>query len=157
MVTESIPAFDCYAELGVAANADHHAIEAAYRTLAMRHHPDRASDVAAATARMTRLNAAHTWLSDPVRRSRYDRERHPPRTTRVVVPPVERREDFRSTTEPNRLRDTTLMIALMGVLGLLLVGFALVIFALAVIVCIVILVYVGIMLARESRALKRRG
>jgi curved DNA-binding protein CbpA len=156
MVTESIPTFDCYAELGVPTSAERHEIEAAYRTLAMRFHPDRATDVAAATARMIRLNAAHTWLIDPDRRTRYDRERHPLRATRTVMPSPDRYDGFRATSEPNRLRDTILMVALMGILGALLLGFGTVVFVIAAIACILMLVYFGVMLAMESRATRRR-
>jgi hypothetical protein len=156
MVTESIPAFDCYAELGVPATADRPQIEAAYRSLAKRFHPDRATDVTAATARMIRLNAAHAWLIDPERRTRYDRERHPVRATRIVVPSMDRHEGFRSTSEPNRLRDTILMVALMGLLGALLLGFGTLVFIVAAAVCIVVLIYFGVLLAMESKATKRR-
>lgn len=66
-----------YDELGVAPTASAAEIRAAYVALARRHHPDRmgtsADDVRAqAAARMARVNAAWTVLSDPARRAAYD-------------------------------------------------------------------------------------
>lgn len=66
-----------YAELGVPASASPAEIRAAYVALARRHHPDRMGtspdDVRAeAAARMARVNAAWTVLSDPQRRAAYD-------------------------------------------------------------------------------------
>ena len=49
------------------------------------------------------------------------------------------------------------MLAVMGLLGALLLGFGTVVFIVAAIACIVILVWFGITLAMESRALKRRA
>lgn len=66
-----------YDELGVAPTASPAEIRAAYVALARRHHPDRmgASPEAVraeAAARMARVNAAWTVLSDPMRRAAYD-------------------------------------------------------------------------------------
>lgn len=66
-----------YDELGVAPSASPAEIRAAYVALARRHHPDRmgaASDADRrdAAARMARVNAAWTVLSDPARRATYD-------------------------------------------------------------------------------------
>jgi curved DNA-binding protein CbpA len=44
------------------------AIEAAYRSLVKRHHPDVAAS--ADDQRMKRLNLARDWLTDPIRRRR---------------------------------------------------------------------------------------
>ncbi len=44
-----------------------------------QHHPDVAGPAAGDLAK--RINVAHDWLSDPELRARYDRERHPRRTT----------------------------------------------------------------------------
>jgi hypothetical protein len=67
---------DHYARLGVAPDADHDAVRAAYRALARRLHPD----VQLAGAADTRLAMAlvnESWqvLSDPRRRAEYDLER----------------------------------------------------------------------------------
>lgn len=66
-----------YDELGVAPTASAAEIRAAYVALARQHHPDRmgaSSDVvrAESAARMARVNAAWTVLSDPARRASYD-------------------------------------------------------------------------------------
>jgi curved DNA-binding protein CbpA len=64
--------FDPYAILQVSQDADQEVIQAAYRTLARRLHPDR-SDDPTASAQMARLNAAWETLGDPERRAAYDR------------------------------------------------------------------------------------
>jgi curved DNA-binding protein CbpA len=66
-----------YDELGVAPSASPAEIRAAYVALARQHHPDRmgtSAEVvrAEAAARMARVNAAWTVLSDPAKRARYD-------------------------------------------------------------------------------------
>jgi hypothetical protein len=66
-----------YEELGVAPTATAAEIRTAYVALAREHHPDRntgrsAGERAAAAARMARVNAAWTVLSDPQRRAAYD-------------------------------------------------------------------------------------
>jgi hypothetical protein len=72
-VPDSIPEVDLYAELEVDRRASPEGIEAAYRQMIKRHHPDVAADEAAATTRVKRLNLARHWLSDPQRRAAYDR------------------------------------------------------------------------------------
>ena len=57
-------------------NADQEVVEAAYRRLARKYHPDVSSDPDAA-ARMRRLNEAYAVLGDPQRRARYDRQQGP--------------------------------------------------------------------------------
>ena len=73
-VPETLPEFDLYAELGVAPTADRATIEAAFRRLMKKHHPDVAR-ADAAGRRGKRLNAARYWLIDAERRARYDRAR----------------------------------------------------------------------------------
>ena len=65
-----IPAFDLYAELEVSERASIETIQAAYRSLQLRNHPDRVGPEAG--DRAVRLNIARDWLTDPERRARYD-------------------------------------------------------------------------------------
>ncbi len=60
-----------YQILQVDTAADPEVIEAAYKRLALKHHPDRSSD-ADAPERMRELNTARAVLLDPVRRRAYD-------------------------------------------------------------------------------------
>jgi len=69
-VPDQIPDFDLYAELEVSERASVETIGAAYRSLQLRNHPDRAG--AGAGDRAVRLNIARDWLTDPERRARYD-------------------------------------------------------------------------------------
>jgi DnaJ-class molecular chaperone len=63
-------ASDHYALLGVARVASAAEVRRAFRTLALRHHPDRAG--ADSTELFQRIAAAYAILSDPDARSRYD-------------------------------------------------------------------------------------
>lgn len=65
---------DHYETLQVSPRADAEVIEAAYRVLARRLHPDR-NPSPTATAAMAQLNAAWETLRDPVRRAAYDARR----------------------------------------------------------------------------------
>jgi len=65
---------DCYRLLQVDPSAEQEVIEAAYRRLARKYHPDVNPDPAAA-ARMRELSAAYHVLRDPARRAEYDRRR----------------------------------------------------------------------------------
>ena len=77
MTREAIPSFDLYAELEVSRSAGVATIEAAYRSLAKRHHPDAVAGAGGRAGgddtRIKRLNTARDWLTDPERRARYDR------------------------------------------------------------------------------------
>jgi curved DNA-binding protein CbpA len=73
-----LPPDDLYARLELPPDASFEAIEIAWRALLKRHHPDIAGAAAVEVAK--RINVAHDWLSDPVLRERYDRERHPRRS-----------------------------------------------------------------------------
>jgi curved DNA-binding protein CbpA len=66
---------DPYETLQVARNAEIEVIEAAYRSLARKYHPDRTAS-AASTKRMQEINAAYAVLKDPAKRIEYDRK-HP--------------------------------------------------------------------------------
>jgi hypothetical protein len=66
-----------YEELGVTPTASPAELRAAYLALARAHHPDTMGDAGerdrqVAAARMARVNAAWTVLSDPARRAAYD-------------------------------------------------------------------------------------
>ena len=65
-----------YEELGLARDCDEAAIKAAYRRLALQHHPDKnPGDEEAAAARFRAVQAAYTVLSDPAERAWYDSHR----------------------------------------------------------------------------------
>ena len=74
-----LPPDDLYARLELPVNASFEAIEIAWRALLKQHHPDVAGPSAGELAK--RINVAHDWLSDPELRARYDRERHPRRSS----------------------------------------------------------------------------
>jgi hypothetical protein len=61
-----------YQTLQVDPSADPEVIEAAFRRLALKYHPDTSTDVAA-SVRMREIIEARECLSDPDRRLRYDR------------------------------------------------------------------------------------
>jgi curved DNA-binding protein CbpA len=67
-----MPDPDLYRVLQVHPEADPEVIQAAYRRLAQRHHPDAPGG---SDARMAELNDAYAVLMDPQRRSEYDRRR----------------------------------------------------------------------------------
>jgi curved DNA-binding protein CbpA len=66
--------FDPYKTLQVDPEAEDEVIQAAYRRLARKYHPDVAPGAEAA-ARMAGINAAWELIGDPVKRALYDRER----------------------------------------------------------------------------------
>lgn len=67
---------DYYTVLGVERGSDEGEIKRAYRALARKFHPDVAQDKAAAEARFKEINEAYEVLSDPQKRSMYDRFGH---------------------------------------------------------------------------------
>jgi len=69
------PARSLYEILQVDPQAEPEVLEAAYRRLARKYHPD-VSGSAAAVERMKELNAAYEVLRDPGRRAEYDRDLH---------------------------------------------------------------------------------
>ncbi len=73
-MSDQLPQFDLYRELEVDASATTETIEAAWRSLAKRHHPD-ITGTAPDPERIKRLNLAHDWLVDPQLRGRYDESR----------------------------------------------------------------------------------
>jgi DnaJ-class molecular chaperone len=64
---------DPYKILGVARDASDAAIQATFRKLAKRHHPDVNPGKKDAEERFKAINAAYALLSDPEKRKRYDR------------------------------------------------------------------------------------
>ncbi len=64
---------DYYAILGVAKNADEKAIKMAYRKLARKYHPDVNPNNSEAEAKFKEVGEAYAVLSDPEKRSKYDR------------------------------------------------------------------------------------
>jgi hypothetical protein len=108
---EQIPRFDLYAELEVAASASLQTIEAAYRSLMKRHHPDNPSH--SGSDRAARLNVAHGWLADPQRRAAYDEARGGVRP--LSVPPG-----------PRGSRDRVSILSIVAVGGIVLATVAMV-------------------------------
>jgi molecular chaperone DnaJ len=68
-----MPARDYYAILGVDRDASEVEIKKAYRQLALQHHPDRNPGDQQAEERFKELSEAYVVLSDPDKRSQYDR------------------------------------------------------------------------------------
>lgn len=62
-----------YETLGVSKGASAEEIKKAYRDLALKYHPDRNPDDAAAETRFKEVNEAHAVLSDPNKRQSFDR------------------------------------------------------------------------------------
>jgi len=67
---------DFYEVLGVERGCDGAALKAAFRKLAMEHHPDRNDGCLDATARFKEINEAYSVLADPKKRATYDRFGH---------------------------------------------------------------------------------
>ncbi|HEV2363083.1 MAG TPA: molecular chaperone DnaJ [Caulobacteraceae bacterium] len=67
---------DYYEVLGVSRGCDEAALKAAFRSLAMKHHPDRNGGCEEAAARFREINEAYSVLSDPGKRAVYDRFGH---------------------------------------------------------------------------------
>lgn len=63
---------DYYELLGVSRNASSEEIKRAYRSLALKYHPDRNKEPGA-QERFAQINTAYAALSDPERRAHYDR------------------------------------------------------------------------------------
>lgn len=66
---------DAYKVLQVDPEADHDVIQAAYRRLARRYHPDLPGGPPDASARMATINAAWALVATPAARAAYDRAR----------------------------------------------------------------------------------
>jgi curved DNA-binding protein len=64
---------DYYKILGVNRNADEKELKRVFRKLAQQYHPDKNPGDKAAEAKFKEINEAYTVLSDPEKRSKYDR------------------------------------------------------------------------------------
>jgi hypothetical protein len=82
-----VPACDHYEVLRVSPNADDRVIQAAYRLLATKVHPDRRPGDPDAAEQMKLLNEAYEVLSDPRKRRDYDSKRTAAERARVVAQP----------------------------------------------------------------------
>ena len=67
---------DYYKILGVEKSASAEELKKAYRSLAMKYHPDRNPDNAEAEAKFKELGEAYEALKDPQKRAAYDRFGH---------------------------------------------------------------------------------
>lgn len=67
---------DYYEVLGVARGCDDAALKAAFRKMAMEHHPDRNGGCENASSRFKEVNEAYSVLSDAQKRAAYDRYGH---------------------------------------------------------------------------------
>lgn len=97
---ELIPDFDLYDELEVSDRASTETIEAAWKSLLKRNHPDVVGS--AATDRAIRLNQAHDWLVDPERRRTYDRARTTAQQATAPVPEETRAERVDTPVQPDQ-------------------------------------------------------
>ena len=67
---------DYYEILGVDRGCDDSSLKAAFRKMAMEHHPDRNGGCEEASGRFKEVNEAYSILSDPQKRAAYDRFGH---------------------------------------------------------------------------------
>jgi len=78
--------------LQVDTSAEPEVIQAAFKRLALKYHPDRSTDPTA-QERTRQLIAAHDLLNDPGRRAQYDRSLGIVRREVIVRPPAMRADD----------------------------------------------------------------
>ncbi|HKO13905.1 MAG TPA: DnaJ domain-containing protein, partial [Acidobacteriaceae bacterium] len=74
--TENVTRADYYEVLGISRSASDQEIKAAYRKMALQHHPDRNPGDHAAEERFKECSEAYQVLSDPQKRAAYDRYGH---------------------------------------------------------------------------------
>ena len=90
---------DAYEVLQVHPSADHAIIEAAYRILAAKWHPDR-DPSPRATHRMAELNVAYAQIRTADRRAVYDKQRTLATKPSAIVPPSPSRPPGGATEAP---------------------------------------------------------
>ncbi|HET7703834.1 MAG TPA: J domain-containing protein, partial [Candidatus Limnocylindrales bacterium] len=93
------PPSDPYKVLQVDPEAEDEVIQAAYRRLARKYHPDVATDADAAN-RMIAINAAWDVLRDPRRRAAHDRDRAAATSAAATSPASPRASSPRSAAPP---------------------------------------------------------
>ena len=76
MATANVTKIDFYEVLSVSRTATDQELKAAYRKLAMQHHPDRNPNNPAAEDKFKECSEAYGVLSDPEKRAAYDRYGH---------------------------------------------------------------------------------
>ena len=81
-----------YQVLQLDTSAEQEVVQAAFKRLAFKYHPDRSTDPSAAE-RMRELIAAHDLLTDPVRKAQYDKSLGIEHPEVVVWPPAMRATD----------------------------------------------------------------
>ena len=105
---------DYYAVLETDPTAGTAEINAAFRRLAWRYHPDR-NPAQGATLQFQDINEAHQVLSDPERRAEYDGQWHPDsREHRRSAPSAARKHTHRSPHRRRRIR--TVLMAMFSIL-----------------------------------------
>src|SRR5215212_3697531 len=92
-----VPLVDYDQILGVHRQAEPEVIDAAFRAMARRCHPDRNSGHRSTSERMRQINEAHAVLSDPERRRAYNRDWDAQKTP---PPPVSKRPPAPRPTAP---------------------------------------------------------
>ena len=101
---------DYYAVLEITPASDTAEVNAAFRRLAWRYHPDR-NHAPGATLQFQDINEAHQVLSDPVRRAEYDDRWHHRPTRQVhVTPPPARHRHHRHWRRHRQLRTVSLAL-----------------------------------------------
>src|SRR5271165_1236122 len=101
---------DYYSVLEITPAADTAEVNAAFRRLAWRYHPDR-NPAPDATLQFQDINEAHQVLSDPSRRSEYDAKWHPKSGNRAsAAHPSPRPHYRRRSHHRNHLRTVLLAV-----------------------------------------------
>lgn len=100
------PGFDPYKTLQVDREADQEVIQAAFRRLAQKWHPDVAIGPEAA-ARMTAINRAWELLRDPARRAEYDRAHARTQAPTPPAPPAAEAPSSTLRADPGLRRPPT--------------------------------------------------
>lgn len=85
--TVTIAAFDPFEILGIASSAPTKDIRRAYRTLSLRHHPDKAKDDPDSAAKFILISKAYQALTDDVARANYEKYGNPdgPGTMKIGI------------------------------------------------------------------------